>query len=284
MSCTKTYPLSVGTFITTVVSWPGTAAVSKGGGNFYIWLLTTYTADMSGKITGTTVTCGNAPTVLTLSQTGDMALGVPMGQMGQIHATYPADSWNGVPPAAITGTLGGTEVGSSFAIDKSVVLYGLKASDPLSDPSMAWPTSNSALTQSDLTYADGGAYVTMQGHPGIKGVFDGTPPFYLAGTSLAPNSPKADTFYSVTRSEIAMCGTTTSCTETSGTANVTLLNNRIVGCDLVDAGGPCSTDQFGFLDSNTTQYTPGTATFKAKDLSSGATCADVLTAFPAPSM
>jgi hypothetical protein len=280
MECTKTYPLSVGTLINVAVSWPGTAAVSKGSGTFYIWLLTTYTADSSGKITGTTYSCGNAPAVLTLSQTGDMALGVPSGQMGQIKPTYPAESWNGTPGTAITGTLGGTKVGSSFAIDKSVALYGLKATDPLSDSSMMWPTSYSALTQSDLTYADGGAYVMGQGHPGIRGVFDGTPPFYLAGTSLAPNSPRADTYYSATRSAIAMCGKTTSCTETSGTATVTLLNNRVVGCDLVDAGGPCTTDQYGFLDSNTTQYTPGAASFKAKDLMSGATCADVLSALP----
>lgn len=291
MSCSKTYPLSVGTLITVDVSWLGTAAVagcppkcqnSTTTGTFYIWLLTTYTAD-SGKITGTTYTCGNTPAVLTLSQTGDMSLGVPAGQTGQIKPTYPAASWDGTPGATITGTLGGKNVGSSFAIDKSVVLYGLKPSDPLSDPSMAWPTSNTALTQSDLTYADGGAYVSMQGHPGIKGTFDGTPPFYLAGTAITPGSPNANTFYSVTRSEIAMCGSSVSCTETTGTATVTLLNNRVVGCDLVD-GGPCTTDQFGFLDANTTQYTPGKATFDAKDLKSGATCTDVLAAFPAPSM
>ena len=279
MDCTKTYPLSVGTLVSVAVSWPGTAAVSKGSGTFYIWLLTTYTADASGKITGTTYSCGNTPAVLTLSATGDMSLGAPPGS--QIKPTYPADSWNGTPGTAITGTLGGTKVGSSFAINKSVALYGLKPTDPLSDPSMMWPTSYSALTQSDLTYADGGAYVMGgPGHPGIRGVFDGTPPYYLAGTSLAMNSPRADTFYSATRSAIAMCGTTTSCTETSGTATVTLLNNRVVGCDIVD-GGACTTDQYGFLDSNTTQYMPGAATFKAKDLSSGATCADVLSAFPA---
>jgi hypothetical protein len=289
MECTKTYPLSVGTLITVAVSWPGTAAVAKGSGNFYIWLLTVYSVDASNKITGTSQSCGNTPAILTLSNTGDIALGVPgcpdMCQTGLIKPLYPPSSWDGSPTTAIKGTLGGTTVGSSFEVDPSVSLYGLKASDPLSDPTMKWVGSYSALTMSDLTYADGGAYVAGQGHPGIKGTFDGTPPYYLSGTSLAPNAPKTDTFWSVSRSEIGMYGISTSCTEIKGgTANVTLINNRIVGCDLINDGGPCTTDQYGFLDMNTTQYTPGKATFDSVDLTSGATCADVLSKLPMPSM
>jgi len=283
MDCTKTYPLSVGTLVTVAVSWPGTAAVAKGGGNFYIWLLTTYSADASNNITGTTFSCGNTPAILTLSATGDMALGVPSGTMGLIKPEYPADSWTGTPGTAITGKLGGTkEMGSSFEIDPSVSLFGLKASDALSDPTMKWPTSYSALTQTDLTYPDGGAYVAGMGHPGIRGTFDGTSPYFLSGTSLAPNAPKTDQFWIVSRTQLGLSGVSKTCKETTGTANVTLINNRIVGCELVDGGGPCTTDQYGFLDSNTTQYAPGAGTFDSKDLSAGATCADVLTALPAP--
>jgi hypothetical protein len=284
MACTKTYPLSVGALVTVAVSWPGTAAVAKGTGTNYIWLLTTYTADSGGAITGTTASCGNTPAVLTLSQTGDIALGVPMGQTGLVKPSYPADSWDGAPVTPVTGTLGGTNVGSSFQINPSVTLLGLKSSDPLSDPTSKWPTSYSALTQANLTYADGGAYVMGMGHPGIRGTFDGTSPYYLSGTSLAPNAPKTDQFWSVTRTDLGLYGLSESCTETKGTATVTLINNRIVGCELVDDGGPCTTDQYGFIDSNTTQYTPGAATFDSKDLKSGATCADVLAAFPQPTM
>jgi hypothetical protein len=284
-ACTKTYPLSVGTLISVAVSWPGTIAVSKGSGTNYIWLLTTYSADSTGKITGTTNSCGNQPAILTLTDTGDMALGVPSGQTGQIKPQYPADSWVGTPATAITGTLGGTNIGSSFEIDPSLSLFGLKASDPLSDPTMKWPGSYSALTQSDLTYADGGAYPAGgPGHPGIRGVFDGTPPYYLSGTSISAGAPKTDQFWSVTRTQIAMYGLSKSCTETTGSATISLINNRIVGCELVNDGGACTTDQYGFLDSNTTQYTPGAATFDSKDLSTGATCTDVLTALPSPSM
>ncbi len=285
MACpANTYPQSVGTLVTVAVTWPGTAAVAKGGGNFYIWLLTTYTADSSNKITGTVFSCGNTPAVLTLSATGDLALGVPTGMTGLIKPQYPADSWDGTPGTPITGTLGGTNVGSSFLTEPSVSLFGLKATDPLSDPTMKWPTSYSALDMSDLTYPDGGAYVAGSGHPGIRGTFDSTPPYYLSGTSLAPGAPKADQFWIVSRTQIGLYGLSTSCTETTGTANVSLINNRVVGCELIDGGGPCTTDQYGFLDSNTTQYAPGVGTFDSKNLSSGATCADVLTALPGPSM
>jgi hypothetical protein len=281
-----TYPVSVGTIVNTTVSWNATAAVAKGSGAFYIWLLTTYSIDATGKISGNTVTCGNQPAVLTLSQTGDIALQVPSGQSGQIKPEYPADSWDGITPTAITGTLGGTNIGSSFEVDPSVTLIGLKPTDALSDPMMKWPTSNTALTQTDLTYPDGGAYVTGQGHPGVRGIFDPTPPFYLSGTSLSQGSPRADQFWSVTRTQLALYGTSTTCTETKGTATVTLINNRIVGCEISDDGGACTADEYGFLDGNTTQYTPAASgnTFDSKNLTAGATCADVLTALPAPTM
>jgi hypothetical protein len=286
MDCPKTYPITVATFINAKVSWPASAAVAKGDNQpYYLWLLTTYSVDSSNHLTGSTVTCGTTPAILTLSAIGAMAEGVPAGMTGQVKPTYPTDSWAGVPATSITGTIGGTKVGSSFFTDPSLSLQGLKPSDPLSDPTKMWPASQSALTPGNLTYADGGAYVMGQGHPGIRGVFDVMPPYYPGTTSLATNSPRADQFWTVNRVQLSLYGTTSSCTDTSGTAYVTLINNRVVGCELADAGGPCTMDQYGFLDSNTTQYTPTNGTFQAKELTAPMnTCADVLTAFPAPTM
>lgn len=138
--------------------------------------------------------------------------------------------------------------------------------------------------QSDLTYADGGAYVMGQGHPGIRGVFDGMPPYYLSTTSLTPGQPLADQFWTVNRVQLSLYGTATSCTEVTGQANVTLINDHVVGCELVDGGGACTIDQYGFLDANTTQYIPTMGTFDTKDLPSTATCTDVLSMFPQPAM
>jgi len=280
-ACMKTYPLSVGTLITATVSWPGTAAVAKGTGPYYLWLLTTYSV-ANGKITGTTSTCGTQPAILTLTQLGDMAEGAPAGQVGQVKPTYPDDSWTDVPSTPITGTLGGTDIGSSFEVDPNLTLQGLTPSDPLKDPTMKWPSSESALTQSDLTYADGGAYVQGVGQPGIRGVFVTTPPYYPGTTSLAPGAPLAADFWTVNRVQLSLYGKSTSCTETTGSAYVTLINNRIVGCSLANDGGACSQSQYGFLDENTTQYAPANGTFDAKDMAANATCADVLTALPLP--
>ncbi len=279
--CTQTYPVSVGTLITATVNWPASAAVAKGSGAYYLWLLTTYSV-AGGKITGTTATCGTTPAILTLSTSGASAEGVPMGQTGQVKPTYPPDSFANVPPTSITGTLGGTNIGSSFEIDPSVTLQGLKPTDPLSDPTMKWPTGYTQLTASDLTFADGTPYDGGAGHPGIRGVFDGTPPYYLGGTSLASGSPKADQFWTVNRVQLALYGTSSSCTETKGSAYVTLINNRVVGCEIADAGGPCTADQFGFLDENTTQYAPSAGTFQSIQLTASQTCSDVLSMLPMP--
>ncbi len=282
MACTKTYPVSVGTLITATVSWPQTAAVAAGSGPYYLWLLTTYSADASGSIKGTTTTCGTAPAIVTLSALGDMAENVPSGQTGQVKPVYPPDSFTATPPTDITGTLGGTNVGSSFEVDPNVTLQGLKPDDPLSDPTKAWPQSQSAFTAGELTYADGGVYVDPMGHPGIHAVFDGTPPYYLSTTSLSMDSPRASDFWSVNRVQLGLYGTSTSCTETTGTAFVTLINNRIVGCELANDAGRCTSDQYGFIDSNTTQYKPTNGTFDSKELMAGQTCTDVLAMFPMP--
>jgi hypothetical protein len=283
MPCMKTYPIKSGTLINAKVSWPASAAVAKGTDQpYYLWLLTTYSVDSNNKLTGSTITCGTTPAILTLSAIGAMAEGVPAGQTGQVKPTYPPDSWVGVPPTSVTGVVGGSNVGSSFYTDPSVSLQGLKPSDPLADPTTMWPMSQSALMQGNLTYADGGAYVMGQGHPGIRGVFDTAAPYYPGTTSLATGSPRADQFWTVNRVQLSLYGTAKSCTETSGDAFVTLINNRVVGCELADAGGPCTVDQYGFLDSNTTQYTPTNGTFDAKQLTADQTCADVLAMFPMP--
>jgi hypothetical protein len=283
--CPKMYPLKVGTLVTAKVSWPASTAVAKGSDQpYYLWLLTTYTADSNNKVTGTTATCGTTPAILTLTAIGASAEGAPMGATAQVRPTYPADSWTNVPPTKITGTIGGVKVGSSFEVDPSVSLQGLNASDPLNDPTKMWPPSQSAFTAANLTNADGTPYVMGMGHPGIRGVFDGTPPYYIATTSLTPGQPKADQFWTVNRVELGLYGTATSCTEATGQAFVKLINNHVVGCELANDGGPCTIDQYGFLDANTTAYTPTMGSFDTKDLPSTATCADVLSMFPQPAM
>lgn len=278
--CAPSGAATVGTKVTVNTTWPASAAVSKGAGPVSVWLLSTYDVAGNGSITGTITTCGMQLPVITFSALGDQAMGVPGGQTGQQQIVIPDMSWSGVPLADVTGMLGGWNVGSSIAIDPVVMLYGLSGTSALASGSATWPASESAIAPGDLTYANGTAYAVGTGVPGIVATYDGAPPDYLPTTSLAPGSPTATAASLVLRVQLRLYGTSTSCTAQSGQAFVSDLNGRIVGCNLSGGGGPCSVDQYGFLDSNEAQFVPGAGTFVSRQLASGASCSDVLAALP----
>jgi hypothetical protein len=282
-ACSPTTAMTVGIKISGSAQWPATAAVAKGTGGFSLWLLSTYDVNSSNQITGTTTTCGMQVPAVTFSAIGDMAMGVPSGQMGLQELVFPATSWNGVPSVNITGLLGGWSVGSSVAIDPVVTLYGLTSASALADGSLQWPSSESAIASGDLTYADGTPYHSGVGLPGILGIYVSSPPYYAPATSLAPNSPRADRVSMVLRTRFRLYGKSVSCTTLSGQAFVDDLNLRVVGCQLAgtDASdGLCTHDQTAFIDVNATQFTPGAGTFETQLLPTGASCADVQSALP----
>jgi hypothetical protein len=281
--CTQTYPVATAVLISVDVNWTATSATAAGMGKYYLSLLTVYNVDSNNKVTGTSTPCGTEAADLTLSDLGATATGVPQGS--EVRSEYPSQFWAGAPSTNITGVIGGTNIGSSFEVDPNVSLIGIAATDPLSDPTMKWPGSVTAIPTSDWTYLDGGAYVANAGQPGLEGIFyNGAMPFVLPRTSLSATSPQVDHLWLLSRTALSLYGKTTSCTETTGTATVTQLNNHIAGCQIVDDGGPCTQAQYQFLDSNTTQYAPATGTFDAVQLTGGAsaTCADVLAKLPIP--
>jgi hypothetical protein len=278
--CSASATVTVGTKVTVSTSWPGTAGVAKGAGPFLVWMLSIYDVDASNRITGTTTTCEMQMPSLTLTVHDALAIGAPSGTTALQAIVFPTTSWNGVASTNVTGTLGGWNVGSSVAIAPVVLLYGLKSTSGLASTSTQWPTSASMIASADLTYADGMAYQTGIGQPGILGTYKSTPPYYMPGTSLAPSSPSANQASLVFRTELRLYGTSSSCATQSGQAFVNLLNGRIVGCQLTGSAGPCTTSQSGFLDANETQFEPGTGTFTSQQLSAGASCIDVLSALP----
>jgi hypothetical protein len=284
MPCKPTYPVATSVLVSLDVSWPATSATAKGTGHEYLSLLTVYSVDSNNKVTGTTIPCGLQAADVPLSDLGAMATGVPTGSM--VRALFPAVSWDGVPPTKITGTVGGSNVGSSFEVDPSTSLVGIAPTDPLSDPTMKWPLSYSGIPMSDWTLVDGGPWTAASGEqPGITGEFyNGAMPFVLPRTSLSMTSPQVDHLHSVFRTTLSLYGTAATCMMTTGTATTTNINNHVVGCDIVNDGGQCTEAQYGFLDSNTTQYPPADGTFTAQQLTGGAsaTCADALTALPIP--
>ena len=72
----------------------------------------------------------------------------------------------------------------------------------------------------------------------------------------------------MTRTELSLYGSSTSCTEGSGTATVKLLNNHVVGCTIAGMTAPdggavlCDSAGAQFLDINTTQYTVMSGTYQ----------------------
>jgi hypothetical protein len=250
-----------------------------------MWFLSTYDINSRDQITGTWTACGMEMPSVTLTAIGDMAMGVPSGQTGMLFVGFPATSWNGVPPVHVTGILGGWSDGSSVAIDPVVALYGLRSTSPFADGTMRWPASETAIASGDLTYANGTPYVAGAGFPGILGIYDSTPPYYAPVTSLATSSPRAGQVSVVLRTQIRLYGKTRNgCTAPFGQAFVNDLNLRIVACQLAgtDGGsdGLCTSSQVDFIDSNTTQFTPGTGEFMSGQLPANASCADVFNAEP----
>jgi hypothetical protein len=262
------------------------------------------------KITGTVVTCKNEIPPIPLSALGAIAEGVDSGT-AIVDVQITAPTWKAIAnnprkaPAMTTGMLSGWNVGSTITIDPSTTVYGLSATSTFANASTPWPCSESSLMMSDLSDDDGDM------KPGITDTAFNMNGWVFPATASAAGSQQADELYVATRTELSLMGTSTSCTESCGTATVQLLNNHIVGCHIVGtpAGTLCPMSQYDYVDQNTTvflgrpyvsggavMYPPGgacptpvqlnpkiTGQFHSKILASDggtATCDDVLAAFP----
>jgi hypothetical protein len=270
-------------------TWPVTTAVQMGTGTVTVWLLSNYSIDSQNKLTGRVRTCGNQTPPITLTSLGAASVGAPGGTMAQVQISIPPSVWNSpsMPTTPVTGVLGGSNVGSSFSVDPVVTLSGLKPTSQLANASAMWPpsvTTGPAVPMGDITDDDG------DGKPGITATPRNDMGFYVPRTSLAPSSPQTDKLYIVLRTALSLYGTSTSCTDGTGTATVTHLDNHVIGCHIPDpdggAGTDCDNTAYDFIDSNTTAYQVTSGTYVSKQLAMGSgeggavTCDDVLQAVP----
>jgi hypothetical protein len=270
-------------------TWPVTTAVQMGTGTVSVWLLSNYGIDSQNKLAGRVRTCGNQTPPITLTSLGAASVGAPGGATAQVQITIPPSVWNApsMPTSAVTGTLGGWNIGSSFTVDPVVTLSGLKPTSQLANASTAWPpsvTTGPAVPAGDITDDDG------DGKPGITATPRSDMGFYVPRTSLAPSSPQTDKLYVVLRTALSLYGTSTSCADGTGTATVTNLDNHVIGCHIPDpeggAGTDCDNVAYDFIDSNTTAYQVTSGTYVSKQLQMGTgdggsvTCDDVLKALP----
>jgi hypothetical protein len=285
-SCPPQTDVTAAVQVNVSVTWPEAVSINGGSGPYVLWLLSTYTVGSDNKVTSSTRTCQVTAPAIDLTTTGDIASGVPTGMMGKVGYTVPVVEWNKVMRASTsTGELGGWNVGSSIYIAASVALIGLSDSSPYKDPTKTWPNGNAK------GYPFGGPpapsfLVAEEGDPSTIGV--AAVPLTTAGyakirTALGGGGPAVDKMWSASRTEFSLYGTSSSCKEASGTANVKLIDSHVVGCEIEDGGGPCTDPaQWGYIDSNRTVYKPGASTFKQVYLTTGATCDDVIAALPPP--
>ncbi len=262
-ACTPNAHETVAAKVTLNVNWPATPAnagclTSKGcNEKIYIWLVAHYDIDSTtGKVTGTTYTCGNEAPAIPLTALGTQSEGLnPSAGMATVQITFDQKTWtqiaNTAPPTVTTGTIGGWNVGSSFKIDPTTSTYGLKPTSMFYGPTAVWPGSESMIPMADLADDDNDMA------PGITAIPSPDNGNSLPATGLAttpPFAPQADRLYLALRTELSLYGTSKSCTEIDGTATAQLFNNHVIGCRLAGDAGDCSSAQWGFVDSNSTVY------------------------------
>ncbi len=185
-----------------------------------------------------------------------------------------------MPTYASTGSQTGWGAPNTFKIDSTLALIGLKLPSGTDPAAFKWPTSAWSFP-SGTTFPDDDTDMNL----GITASPLSSTGYVLPPTAvgLGGSAPTADQVYLATRTQMALSGNWTSCTDLSGTAMVTEFDNHVVGCHVKGAAA-CTTNaantQADFIDQNRTVYAPGMATFVAKTLSDGASCADVLSALP----
>jgi hypothetical protein len=282
-ACTVTSEETVAVKVRLTVTWPANASYERGTGPYVIWLLSRYAIDGQNNITSTTRICQIVSPPVTTSPGGcNLATSLPVGPESTWFAS-PLSEWKKVTRTTVaTGVLGGRTVGSSITIHPSVTLFGLKDTSPYQDAATPWPPASGAPFGAAPDYED----EEGDGTPGITLLpmneavaFD--LPVDLTGT-CGQAAPGADRIFEASRIELSLYGTSTSCTEAAGTADVSLLDGRIVGCGLKEDGGLCTPDQSAFVDSRWPTLQPGAATFEQVMLAGGAsaTCDDAVAALP----
>jgi hypothetical protein len=266
----------------------------------YIWSLYHYTFNGTA-ITGTSRTCGDQLPPLTLNDTGKMAINLKMGgpTVQVLNETPTNKTWdNDTRTAQTTGTLGGWNIGSSLAMNLTTSVSGLAPASMFANPTTPWPPSATTFMTSDFSDDD------HDGNPGITAfpLEDHSAGYYLPATSLGGSTGNgsmptllADKLYIVSRTQISLSGTSTSCSEIKGTLTSPEYVVHVIGChdQGTAATATCMPGEWQFIDENATIYagaggakSPIAGTFDAKQLTAAdggePGCDDVVAAFPSP--
>ncbi len=282
-TCMSETSTTLGVHIRLNVTWAATnvlvASTGKPVADIYLLSTETYTTNSDGSlaIAGTTKTCGlNLPPIQLSGVVNNEKVNLVFNNL---------DIWDGpkMPTFTTNGTQGGFSVGSSISIPPAVGILGLSKTSSFANLSTAWP----APSQQDTTAGTWPQFMSSNlsdddgdGNPGITIDSSNTSPYSYVPASLGYSVAYADQVYIVSRNEIGLTGTVTSCGHSAGTAQVKYFENHVVGChDGPNSTGPnCEQTSGiivggGFIDANRTIYVPGTATYTAVEIPAGSTCA-----------
>ena len=250
------------------VSWPATLASSAGMGKVHLWNRAKLNANGT-TLMGDTWSCGTILPEFGLTGAGQLVTGG-----SKVSIAVPVTVWDKpmIPKFPNSGMISGWNAGSTINIIPTVALVGLTMPNPMA----AWPDSYTGIMAVDH---DG------DGKPGFTAIPRDDRPYTAPPTSLGifGSAPTADQVYLASRTVVALNGKLDSCTEQSGTANVTFFDSHVVGCHLKGAG-ECNASQTDFVDQGRTKYVVKSGTFKSKQVKDDATCEEIRAAVPVPSM
>jgi hypothetical protein len=250
----------------------------------YAWVIGHSTIDSSGNITGYSQLCATVQPPVYLTMVGAMSEGVPAGAAN--FSVTPNSAWANAPHFTTTGKWPMDSAnGGTVTTNPDVNLLGLKTTSSYAMASTPFPSQKGyMIAPADTVDVDG------DGKPGFtnKYVHSMTPPGYFAGLADPTNGSFVDELYIVSRTESSLSGTISDCVVVTGTVQTLLNESSIIGCHVradVDGGNrDCTTgnamSEQALLDTWTPILMVGAGTFKQRQLTSDATCADVIAALP----
>jgi hypothetical protein len=265
-SCDPLTNVTLGVHVIMDVSWPGdNIKIKPGTGKVHIWNKSKLAINGTMLSGDETAACGSTLPEFELGTIGGVVVGGT-----KVQIIIPNEVWDAtaMPKFHSQGTLSSWSIGGDAKLDPTVALVGLKMNNPMGP----WPTA-AEISSMMLARDDDGDM-----HPGFTATSRNDSPYTHPPTATLGGA-KADKIYLATRTVVALNGKLTACDTISGSATVSMFDNHVVGCHVLN-GGECSAAQGTFVDDSRTIYTPTGATFTAKKLPDGANCAAVRAALP----
>lgn len=240
------------------VTWPGSIGTNPGSGNVHVWTRAKLTFGAGNTITSVNTPCGSVvPDIQTTTIAGGK----------KVQPEFLPAVWESAALATFDGSgqQSSFDVNSKVSITAKPALVGLT----MADPNGAWP----AATAIQAVDSDG------DGHPGITATPKNDTVYGLPPTSIV-QTKHADQLYIASRTTTSLAGVRDTCDSQKGTATVAAFDSHVIGCR-IEGGADCAAADIKFIDDNRTVFVVTGATYEAKIVPDGATCAAVRAAVPA---